>query len=171
MAMTYDLPGQGTSDLLPETWNGPSDCPGVPYQQNYNFYQGAEDSLSFFLSEKNPYAKDLDEKRVAAAGHSLGAAAVSVVGQCDKRVKTIVAWDNLKAITPADCTTDVTIPKDVRSSTLIHAPALALTNDYGFWTQPTLTPPDPETKMAGYKQVKGAGFDTQIFAFRGATHL
>src|SRR3954469_6772610 len=171
MAMTYDVQGQGSSDLLPENCNGPSDCPGVPYQQNYNFFQGAEDSLSFFLSDKNPYARDLNADRVALAGHSLGAAAVSVVGQCDKRVQTIVAWDNLKAITPADCSTDVTIPKAYRSADLIHAPAMGLTNDYGFWTQPTLTPPDSHSKMDGYDQVRKAGLDSQIVAFRGATHL
>ena len=46
--MTYDVQGQGDSDLLPSTGNcGPSQleagnllCQGVPYQQNYNFYQG-----------------------------------------------------------------------------------------------------------------------------------
>jgi hypothetical protein len=65
----------------------------------------------------------------------------------------------------------VTIPKEFRSDALIHAPALALTNDYGFWTQPTMSPPDSHSKMAGYDQVRKAGFDAQIVAFRGATHL
>src|SRR3954466_13565546 len=166
MVMTYDVQGQGDSDLAGE--DCPGACSGVPYQQNFNFYQGAEDSLSFFLSSKNPYAADLDAGRVGIAGHSLGAAAVSVVGQCDKRVKTIVAWDNLGAI--KDCS-GVTIPARYRSTKLLHAPALALTNDYGFWTQPTMSPPDPHTKMAGYNQLKSAGLDTQIVAFRGATHL
>src|SRR4029079_1985714 len=71
----------------------------------------------------------------------------------------------------ADCTTDVEIPDEYRSADLIHAPAMALTNDYGFWTQPTMSPPDSHSKMAGYDQVRKAGFDTQIVAFRGATHL
>jgi dienelactone hydrolase len=176
MVMTYDVQGQGSSDLLPANCDPSGSCPGVPYQQNYNFYQGAEDSLSFFLSTAkapfggsyNPYFRSLDTSRVGIAGHSLGAAAVSVVGQCDNRVKAIAAWDNLSAI--KDCS-GVTIPSRYRSTALIHAPALALTNDYGFWTQPTTTPPDPEAKQAGYKQVKAAGFDTQIVAFRGATHL
>lgn len=35
--MTYDVQGQGDSDLLPSSCT-PSNCPGVPYQQNYNFY-------------------------------------------------------------------------------------------------------------------------------------
>jgi alpha-beta hydrolase superfamily lysophospholipase len=180
MVMTYDVQGQGDSDLFPENCPDPSNpsvsCPGVPYQQNYNFYQGAEDSLSYFLSTAsapsggsyNPYFRSLNRDRVGLAGHSLGAAAVSVVGQCDKRVKAIAAWDNLSAI--KDCS-GVTIPAQHKSSELLHAPALALTNDYGFWTQPTMTPPDPESKHAGYKQVKAAGLDAQIVAFRGATHL
>jgi len=182
--MTYDPQGQGDSDLLPahcifpESGGKPA-CPGVPYQQNYNFYQGAEDSLSFFLSTPkhhfggsyNPYFAMLDRSRVAIAGHSLGAAAVSVVGQCDRRVKTIVAWDDLSAITPADCKT-VTIPAaDRTTGRLIHTPALALTNDYLFNTQPAFSPPDPHSKDAGYRQLVKAGIDTQIVAFRGATHL
>jgi dienelactone hydrolase len=178
--MTYDVQGQGGSDLFPANCPDPStamvSCPGVPYQQNYNFYQGAEDSLSFFLSKPghpfggsyNPFSTDLDPARVGIAGHSLGAAAVSVVGQCDKRVRTIVAWDNLSAITNCD---GVTIPAQYRSSTLLHAPALALTNDYLFNTQPMSSPPDEHSKMAGYQQLAKAGLDSEIVTFRGATHL
>jgi dienelactone hydrolase len=178
--MTYDVQGQGDSDLLGANCPDPSNptvaCPGVPYQQNYNFYQGAEDSLSFFLSTAsssfggsyNPFFRDLDANRVGIAGHSLGAAAVSIVGQCDKRVKAIVAWDDLSAIT--DCS-GVTIPAQYRSATLLHAPALALTNDYLFNTQPMTSPPDPHAKDAGYRQLAKAGLDTEIVAFRGATHL
>ena len=180
MVMTYDVQGQGDSDLFPKNCPDPSNpsvsCPGVPYQQNYNFYQGAEDSLSFFLSSPphpsggsyNPYASDLDRSRVAVAGHSLGAAAVSVVGQCDKRVRAIVAWDNLSAITGCS---GVSIPAQYRSPRLIHAPALALTNDYLFNPQPMTSPPDPHAKDAGYRQVAATGLDAQIVAFRNATHL
>ncbi len=180
MAMTYDVQGQGGSDLFgsdcSDPTNVPTSCEGVPYQQNYNFYQGAEDSLSFFLStakkpfggSNNPYFSDLNAARVGIAGHSLGAAAVSVVGQCDTRVKAIAAWDNLSKVT--DCS-GVTVPEQYKSKQLIRTPALALTNDYGFWTQPTLSPPDAHAKMAGYNQVKDAGYDAQMVAFRGATHL
>jgi dienelactone hydrolase len=167
MVMTYDVQGQGDSDLLPSGCT-PTSCPGVPYQQDYNFFQGAEDSLGFFDSTANPSFTDLDRSRIAIAGHSLGAAAVSEVGQCDKRVKAIVAWDNLGAIT--DCS-GVTVPAQYRSATLIHAPALALTNDYGFQPQPMTAPPDPHAKDAGYKQIAAAGLDAQIVAFRNATHL
>ncbi|MEA2124747.1 MAG: hypothetical protein QOI80_1529, partial [Solirubrobacteraceae bacterium] len=100
VVMTYDVQGQGDSDLAGA--DCPGACTGVPYQQDYNFYQGAEDALGFFLSGKNPYADALNGKRVGIAGHSLGAAAVSHVGQCDTRVKAIVAWDNLRAIENCD---------------------------------------------------------------------
>jgi dienelactone hydrolase len=170
--MTYDVQGQGDSDLVGSDCAFPTvpsgQCQGVPYQQNYNFFQGAEDSLNFFLSDKNPFRQELDQDEVGIAGHSLGAAAVSEVGQCDTRVKTIVAWDNLGAIT--DCS-GVTIPAQYRSSTLVHTPALALTNDYLFNTEPAASPPDEHSKMAGYDQLKKAGVDTEIIAFRGATHL
>jgi dienelactone hydrolase len=166
LVMTYDVQGQGDSDLAGE--DCPGACSGVPYQQDYNFYQGAEDSLSFFLGKRNPYADALDRKRVGVAGHSLGAAAVSEMGQCDKRVKAIVAWDNLREI--EDCS-GVKIAPENRSAKLIHAPALAITNDYAFNPQPMTTPPDPESKMDGYKQVAAAGLDAQIVALRNATHL
>src|SRR5438477_491819 len=52
MVMTYDVQGQGDSDLFPSNCT-PTACDGVPYQQSYNFYQGAEDSLSFFESKGN----------------------------------------------------------------------------------------------------------------------
>jgi dienelactone hydrolase len=184
VVMTYDVQGQGTSDLLPAGCPDPSNptgatsCQGVPYQQNYNFYQGAEDSLSFFLStpdrpfggSHNPAYADLNPNEVGIAGHSLGAAAVSEVGQCDNRVKAIVAWDDLGKI--SGCT-DVTIPAPYKGSTLIHAPALGLTNDYGFNPEPgnPSSPPDPRAKEAGYKQVAAAGLDSASIALRGATHL
>src|SRR3954454_12282918 len=66
--MTYDVQGQGNSDTLPANCPDPSDCPGVPFQQSYNFFQGAEDSLNFFLSAANPGRADLDPDHVGIAG-------------------------------------------------------------------------------------------------------
>ena len=45
----------------------------------------------------NPLHDLVDPSRVGIAGHSLGAAAVSYIGQIDPRVDGIVAWDNLSA--------------------------------------------------------------------------
>src|SRR3954465_15725688 len=102
--LTYDVQGQGNSDTLPDQQHctGPSTCTGVPFQQSYNFYQGTEDALNYFFSAANPGRDQLDPARVGIAGHSLGASAVSEVGQCDPRVKAIVAWDKL-ASTSGNC--------------------------------------------------------------------
>jgi dienelactone hydrolase len=168
VAMTYDVQGQGDSDLAGS--DCPGECSGIPYQQSYNFYQGAEDSLSFFLSDANPARSSVDASRVGIAGHSLGAGAVSQVGQCDSRVKAIVAWDNLSA--PTSCG-GATYPAEheYTGDPLLHTPALGLSNDYAFNTQPRDTPPDPEGKQGGYKALVAARVDSAEIVLRGATHL
>jgi dienelactone hydrolase len=175
--LTYDVQGQGDSDLLPASCT-PSDCAGVPYQQNYNFYQGTEDSLNYFLSRENPGRSALDPQQVGIAGHSLGASAVSWVGQCDNRVKAIVAWDDLAPINIKNCAKNVTIPKPYRSHHL-HAPALATTNDYEFNVQPADHVPNPHGDTnggggdgdSGYRSLAKAGIDSELVSFRNGTHL
>jgi hypothetical protein len=177
LVMTYDVQGQGHSDLLPKSCS-PSDCPGVPYQQNYNFYQGAEDSLSWFLSKTDPANRVLDRAKVGIAGHSLGASAVSWIGQCDRRVKTLVAWDDLVPINIKQCAQNVSIPKRYRA-TKLHTPALATTNDYEFNVQSQTAPPDPHggnntgglAGDSGYAQLANAGIDSELVSFRNGTHL
>ncbi|MHB8438990.1 MAG: alpha/beta hydrolase family protein [Acidimicrobiales bacterium] len=183
VVMTYDVQGQGDSDLLPSSCTpSPAElqsgsvCTGVPYQQNYNFYQGAEDSLNWFDSPQNPYFSKIDTSEIGIAGHSLGASAVSWVGQCDKRVKTIVAWDDLDAISPEQCGQNVTVPTADQSSAAysggkVHTPALALTNDYLFNPEPQTSVPDPHAKDGGYQQLVNEGVNSEIVTFRGATHL
>ena len=166
VVMTYDVQGQGDSDALGE--DCPGACSGVPFQQDYNFYQGAEDSLGFFLSPDNPARDRIDADRVGLAGHSLGAAAVSEVGQCDTRVKAIVAWDNLRS--PASCDR-AEIPAENRAASVPRVPALGMSNDYGFWVQPTQTPPDAAAKLDGFDGLTAAGLDTAEIVLRGATHL
>lgn len=177
LVMTYDVQGQGDSDLLPASCT-PSSCPGVPYQQDYNFYQGAEDSLSWFDSASNPAYRLLDRSRIGIAGHSLGASAVSWVGQCDSRVKTLVAWDDLVAVDPKQCAAHVTVPAAYRAGTL-HTPALATANDYEFNVQPATAVPNPHGDAnggglagdAGYLQLAKAGVDAMRVSFRNGTHL
>lgn len=193
--LTFDPQGQGDSDLLPSTSNcGPSQlqagnavCQGVPYQQNYNFYQGTEDALNFFLSTpSNPYPggpfnpgyRSLDRSDVAIAGHSLGASAVTWVGQCDRRVKTIVAWDDLGTVNMSQCSKNVTVPRADRA-TALHTPALAMTNDYEFNMQSQTTVPNPNGSAnaggldgtAGYLSLAKAGVDSEIVSVRNGTHL
>jgi hypothetical protein len=175
--LTYDVQGQGDSDLLPADCT-PAGCKGVPYQQDYNFYQGAEDSLSWFDSPKNPAFRSLDRNRLGIAGHSLGAAAVSWVGQCDRRVKTLVAWDDLVVVDPKQCAANVTVPKKYQAHRL-HTPALATANDYEFNVQPATQVPNPHGDAngggiagdGGYQQLAKAGIDAMRVSFRNGTHL
>jgi dienelactone hydrolase len=175
--LTYDVQGQGDSDLLP-TKCKPQNCPGVPYQENYNFYQGAEDALNFFDSRSNPDFRFLDTKRVGIAGHSLGASAVSWVGQCDNRVRAVVAWDDLEPVSVRQCAADVDIASPNRS-TALHAPALAMTNDYEFNVQPQPAPPNPHGSAnsgglsgdSGYLSLSRAGIDSELVSLRNGTHL
>ena len=155
MVLTYDVQGQGNSDTFPASCT-PSDCPGVPFQQSYNFFQGTVDALGFFFSDANPARADLDADHVGIAGHSLGASAVSQVGQDDARVKAIVAWDNLAPVT---------------DGTAVHAPALGINSEYFFNPTSTNTPPDPHSKDAAFTQLSGAGVDTMQIALRSSTHL
>lgn len=189
--MTYDVQGQGDSDLLPGSC-APSQaelqagslCTGVPYQQSYNFYQGAEDSLGFFDSAANPAYGLLDTNEIGIAGHSLGAEAVSWVGQCDVRVKAIVAWDDLAPVDVANCPQNVTVPSAYRSQPTsahggLHAPALAMSNDYEFNPEPQTTVPNPHGTQngggldgdAGYLSLSKAGVDSLQVSLRNGTHL
>jgi hypothetical protein len=192
--MTYDVQGQGDSDLLPNSRHcgvnqlkaGSAGCQGVPYQQNYNFYQGAEDSLNFFLSTPrhpyhgtfNPGFRRLDAQDVGIAGHSLGASAVSWVSQCDRRVKAVVAWDDLLPVNVKKCRSNVHVAKADRASR-VHAPALTTTNDYEFNVQPALTVPNPNGSSnaggldgtAGYLSLIHHRVDSEIVSIRNGTHL
>jgi hypothetical protein len=189
--MTYDVQGQGDSDLFPAGCPSPKDpgpCKGVPYQQNYNFFQGAEDSLNYFLSTPqrpyhgsyNPGWATLDRKDVGIAGHSLGAEAVSWVGQCDRRVRAIVAWDDLVPVSMRNCGHNVTVPRRDRASRL-HAPGLAMTNDYEFNPHPATAVPNPNGSSglsgggldgtAGYLSLARHHVDSEIVSLRNGTHL
>ena len=171
--LTYDVQGQGDSDTLPDQahCSSPSACSGVPFQQSYNFYQGTEDALNFFFSEKNPGRRQLDPRRVGIAGHSLGASAVSEVGQCDPRVKAIVAWDKL-ATTSGKCADKAAhLPAGAPAAPSLKVPALGIHSEYFFNPEPMQSPPDPHAQDAAYKQLTTAGTDSMVVQLRSSTHL
>jgi len=198
VVLTYDVQGQGDSDTFPGGGPVPCvrdlletshSCPGVPFQQSYNFFQGAEDSLNFFLSTPaHPYehagtstgveAYDpvygrIDPGHIGIAGHSLGATAVSELAQCDPRVQAVVAWDYLSAA-GGRCTGDFSgLPSGAPAAPRPHAPALSLNSDYFLNPEPMLSQPDPATdaKSSGFEQVSKAGIDAMQISLRGSTHL
>ena len=160
--------------------------PGVPFQQSYNFYQGTEDALNFLYSTPsasypngryishsalaqvgqhldpyNPAWSDLNRSEVGLAGHSLGAAAVSQVGQCDPRVKAIVAWDNLAPATA--CTAGDRVA--------VRTPAIGINSEYFLNPEPMTSVPNPHGKDQAFRQLDAAGIDSMQVALRDSTHL
>ena len=126
----------------------------------------------------NPLADLVDPSRVGIAGHSLGAAAVSYVGQLDPRVDGIVAWDNLSASDaaadpgagpggPPACISG----SSPRPATVpITKPAMGISNDYGITPSPNTSDPDPQAKTKGFLAYRDAGVDSLQFVIRGGTH-
>ncbi len=124
VVLTYDPQGQGLSDTFgagPDRLDGvPSQegrpffdntedaldfalsTPARPYDPRPSCTSGTDHSPkqdrrvdAGLNAAHNPLFEMIDRRRVGIAGHSLGAAAVSYVGQIDPRVDAIVAWDNL----------------------------------------------------------------------------
>ncbi|WP_320838437.1 thrombospondin type 3 repeat-containing protein [Zhongshania sp.] len=194
LVLMYDVQGQGRSETLPHSPDGnyacdSNGCDGVPFQQAYNFLQGARDAHRWLLSSENslyiedtgnsagsnlfnPFAADVDRSRIGHAGHSLGAMAISVVGQelaCDPAtprsqrdgcISAIVGWDSLSSVSDTD-----TLP--------IKAPGLSLTAEYFFNPTPANpdSPPNPETKLGAYKQMVASNVDSMRIGLRSSTHL
>jgi len=100
------------------------------------------------------------------------------VGQCDTRVRTIVAWDDLVPVDVKQCAANVNVPKAFRA-TRLHTPALATSNDYEFNVQPATSVPNPHGDAnggglsgdSGYLQLAKAGIDSELVSFRNGTHL
>jgi dienelactone hydrolase len=119
----------------------------------------------------NPMHDRIDAERIGIAGHSLGASAVSFIGQRDPRVDAIVAWDNLASpgqgfANVPDCPAD----PDSRVTPEITKPALGISNDYGLTPTPFTSDPNPEAKTAAFQAYKAAGIDSMQVNIRGGTH-
>src|SRR3954454_19243482 len=116
----------------------------------------------------NPAFNLLDTKRVGIVGHSLGAGAVSYVGQLDPRVKAIVAYDNLSAPKTSFTCPGGSSPRP--ASVPITKPALGMSADYGLVVTPNTSDPDPQAKNAGSNAYTKDGVDTGELIVRGGTH-
>jgi alpha-beta hydrolase superfamily lysophospholipase len=116
----------------------------------------------------NPLVGRLDTARVGLAGHSLGAGAVSYVGQIDPRVKAIVAWDNLRGPGPAPygCPSGSSKRPDAPAA----KPALGMSGDYFLTPTPYTSDPDRGAKSTGAQALAAAGVPTGELVIRGGTH-
>ena len=120
----------------------------------------------------NPLHRIVDRKRIGIAGHSLGAAAVSYVGQIDPRVDAIVAYDNLSA--PGDGPFGApecpSTPESRPQNVSLSKPALGISNDYGIVQTPYLSDPDPQSANDGFLAYRDAEVDSMQVNIRGGTH-
>jgi dienelactone hydrolase len=209
VVMTYDVQGQGLSDTLgeaPDTlesvpaqagepfYDGTEDAldfvlssPAHPYEPRPSCTSGTSHApkqdrrVAAGLDDAyDPLSGMVDPSRVGIAGHSLGAAAVSFIGQEDPRVKAIVAWDNLSA--PADGPFGIpscASAPQTRAVPPITKPALGISNDYGIVPLPLnydTTPgsfsadPDPDQKSAAFDAYRAANVDSGEMVIRGGCH-
>ncbi|MFI8615458.1 alpha/beta hydrolase family protein [Acidovorax sp. NPDC077693] len=138
----------------------------------------AGDATPFF-----PHWDQLDVRMVGIAGHSQGGSTASLIGQADKRISAIVAWDNLTALKTGWVDK---IGMDPPADLALRTPALGLGADYYFKVVPTTEPPEPakantqggrgrggepHPKDPGYQELKSAGVDTMLVVLRAGTHL
>src|SRR3954452_18697021 len=189
-----------------------SPCPGVPFQQTSNFVYGTEDAISFFLSTPskrypnpaagsaqvnayNPVWKQFDRSpdphpatpgrttRLAIAGHSLGALAVSYVQAVDPRIDAVVALDKLSTTAAIGGSPSF----DAQGPLKPVVPSLGVQSEYGFnvapyWANsglfdptavgsPTQAPDPAREEKTGYDGWKAAGVDSMVIVPRASTHL
>lgn len=125
----------------------------------------------------NPLAGLVDADRIGIAGHSLGAGAVSYVGQVDPRVDSIVAWDNLRASSatggggPSGAPECPAAPASRPESPPVTKPALGISNDYGIVATPNTADPDPQRANQAFLDYREAGVDSMQVNIRGGTHF
>lgn len=173
VVMTYDVQGQGHSETFGHRpdgslWCGQDGCPGVPFQQAANFYEGTEDALDWFVSDANPLFGLVDVDRIGLAGHSLGASAVSAVGnrevpvpsRPDIEIDAVVGWDNL-ALPETDPVSGVALEPRI--------PSMGHGAEYFFNAGPP--PSNPEGKNTAFSRFRDAGVDTYQVNLRSSTHL
>ena len=213
--LTFDPQGQGQSDTLgasPDQSEGvPAQSDGRPFydgtedaidfllstpQHPYEPVPSCSSGTSHaakqnqrvaagFDAAYNPYWQLLNRSEIGLLGHSYGAAGVSYIGQWDKRVKAIVALDNLGGPGPSDgavpgsgpspqgsigesgCPAD---PAD-RTTVPITKPALGISADYGLPPTPNTSLPDPTFKESESLAYSKAGVDTGEIVIRGGSHL
>jgi dienelactone hydrolase len=197
VVMTWDPQGQGWSDTYGDGadrfdgvpsqtgepfYDGTEDAldfffsrPGSPYVPRRSCSTGtshADKQRARVLDGRdaayNPLSTRLDSSRVGIAGHSLGAGAVSYVGQIDPRVKAIVAWDNLRGPGPAPyaCPSGSSKRPDAPAA----KPALGMSADYGLTPTPYTADPDRGAKSDAARQLAAAGIPSGELVIRGGTH-
>jgi dienelactone hydrolase len=131
-----------------------------------------------FDAAYDPFWKILDRHRLGIAGHSYGASGVSYIGQWDKRVDAIVAWDNLAPPNPnrsgfggGGPEEQGCVAKRDRRPAKIRVPALGMSADYFLPPTPNTSLPDPKAKSTESLVYSKHHVDTGEIIIRGGSHL
>lgn len=210
VVLTYDVQGQGRSDTFGEGSDQQEGVPSQGGRPFYDGTVDATDFLLSTASSPyvprpsctsgtshapkqdrrvaaglnsgfNPFGTLVDPNRIGIAGHSLGAGAVSFIGQRDDRVKAIVAWDNLSAATGAgsgQSACQFAEPDDERGAKPLSPatasefkPVMGMANDYGLTQNPFTASPNPEARATAFNAFADAGVDAMQLVTRGGTHF
>ena len=208
VVMTFDPQGQGQSDTYGEGadrnegvpaqtdgrpfFDGTEDAldfflsnPKHPYHPVPSCNSGTSHEAkqrsrvkSGFDAAYNPFWRILNRNKVGLAGHSYGAAGVSYIAQWDKRVKAVVAWDNLAPRNPgksafgnggpdeAGC-----VAKQDRRPAKIRVPGLGISADYFLPPTPNTSLPKPLAKSTESLVYSKHHVDTGEIIIRGGSHL
>lgn len=106
---------------------------------------------------------------------------VSWVGQQDRRVDAVVAWDNLcdpsgrsRVFDPSVLLQPTGLPSSCmqggRGRPRLRVPSLGMSADYVMTPEPYTTQPDPRAKAGASYAFSKAGVDTGQIVVRGGTH-
>lgn len=210
IVLTYDVQGQGRSDTFGEGADRQEGVPSQSGRPFYDGTVDALDFLlstsdtpyvprpsctsgtshagkherrvgAGLNAPYNPYGTLVDAERIGIAGHSLGAGAVSFIGQRDERVDAIVAWDNLRTGVdagtgergcPAESDDFSRNEKPLSAATAASfKPVLGMANDYGIAQTPFQSLPDPESRTSAFNEFAAAGVDAMQVVIRGGTHF
>lgn len=106
----------------------------------------------------NPFWESVDPEHVGIAGHSLGAIAVTPIGQEDERVDAVISYDSL------DLALGAGVPR--------RTPSLYFGVDYAFPTTglPMVSPPNPTQHFGAFDQLSEAGVDAMSITTRASNH-
>lgn len=190
VTMTFDVRGQGRSDNQTPAgeqggnansavfWDGLVNAidffrssPGASYPHNAT----CAGTYATLVADFNPFHNRIDPARFGIAGHSLGAAGVSVVqsygatgaepwpGLIDTNnpVDVVVAWDSLASSARSGNGTPAIVPR---------VPAMGHTSEYGLTPMAMSAPPDPEGHKAAYAEWVAAGVPVFQITVQGSTH-
>lgn len=155
---TYTYGTQDALDFLLATPTKPY-CPRLSPSGRSHCAKQKRRVSEGFDAAYNPYWKLVDPTHIGLAGHSAGAFGVSYIGQLDKRVDAVVAWDNM--CVPSSCLIQPAGPDPAP-----RVPTLGVSEDYL-----GALAPNPISALGASRAYSKAGVDSGQIVINGGTHF